>query len=278
MPDNETLKRWGDTACRYVRLEGENVVIRIDADAITIGPIQDTTERKAMWADAQWIVARLLETGAETVERDYEHTKDLILAGERIVGFLRGVLEHKDYVTRSTTLALCLASYDEAKRRRNAPSAYDHLRDRNALEGEPAPAEPPSAEKSLHDQPSIPEPETEVLYQVLFHWRRRQRIAEDDMRQLESAYMAINPNPQDPCPDNLARAYTRFFKAKNVVNYLEAAIHEQLGEHLSTIVQDDTTFPSEMRFQIQTRVAATPLTTRPLEGFTVTPPEGAENR
>ena len=271
---NETLERWGETATRYVRhdRDAKTISIGIDEDKLTLGPIEDATRAKAMWADGQSIVARLLETGAETVERNYERTKDLLLAGERIVGFLRGVIQNEKYVARSITLDLCLAAYDVAKRRASAPSAFQRLRDRDALDREPTPE--PAPGKKLHEQPPIPEPETELLYQVLYHWKKRHHSLDEELHRVREAYMATNPDPQEPCPADLARAYTSVFKAATVVQYLEGAIHEQLGEHLATVMPDGSgDFPTEIRFQVKMGILAvppTPLTTQPMTGFEVT--------
>ncbi len=257
---SDTLKKWGETAKQHVRLTNTGVVLRLDEEEIVI-PEGDVTTRKALWADLQWMVARLLETGAETVERNCDRTKHLLLAGERLVALCRAVVENKDHVARSITLARCLDAYDVAKRHARAPSVYERIRDPKALEGESQP-ETPSLESGAKDTgwtkaPTIPEPETEALYQVLFHWQTRLKAVDEELRRIKASHEGGDPNA--PCPEDLARAYTRFFKAKNVVAYLQAAIHEQLGEHLATLSDGETgDFPTEMRFQIQTMVLTSP--------------------
>ena len=255
----DTLSKWGDTAKQYVRLTDHAVVLHIDEDEIII-PEGDVTARKALWADIHWIVCRLLETGAETVSRNYERTSDLLLAGERLVALCRAVVEHKDHVARSITLARCLDAYDVAKRHARAPTVYERIRG-----AEPEPQQPAlelgTEDKGWMKAPSMPEPETEALYQVLVHWKRRLKAIEEELAVVKAKHEGGDPNA--PCPEDLAMAYKRAYKAQDVVSYLEAAIHEQLGEHLATVTDDDSgDFPSEIRFQIQTRF----LTSRSAEG------------
>lgn len=257
---SDTLKKWGETAKQFVRLTNTGVALRIDEEEILI-PEGDVTNRKALWSDLQWIVARVLETGAETVERDYDRTKHLLLAGERLVALCRSVVANKDHVARSITLARCLDAYDVAKRHARAPSVYERIRDPKALDGEPEPTEPPleasTEDKGWMKAPSMPEPETEALYQVLVHWQRRMKAINEEMERVRASHEGEDPNA--PCPDDLAMAYKRLFKARDVVAYLQAAIHEQLGEHLATLCSDGSgDFPSEIRFQIQTAVLTSP--------------------
>src|SRR5271166_696530 len=152
---NETLKRCGNVASQHVRHDpvAKTVVLCIDSDEVTIGPIEDTTERKVLWANVHGIVARLLETMAETIEKKYERTQELLLAGERIVAFLRAVVEQKDYVARSITLARCLDAYDVAKRHARAPSVYQTLRDPKSLDGEPERQQAPLEDETTDSGP-----------------------------------------------------------------------------------------------------------------------------
>ncbi len=252
---NDTLEKWGKTAEQYVRRTDTAVVLHVDEDEIVI-PVEDTTKRKALWADALWIVARFLETGAETVSGTYERAEGLLLAGERLAALCRHVVQYKGYVARSITLARCLDAYDVAKRRARAPTVYERLRGPSDLAGEPQP-EPSTLEASTEDKgwkkaPSMPEPETEALYQVLYCWQARLKVIDEELSRSKADHQ--DTDPQAPCPEDLGKAYDRFYKAKNVVGYLEAAINEQLGEHLGTITDDSKDFPSEIRFQINTVV------------------------
>lgn len=255
MPD-DTLARWGHQAKQHVRLTDTHVVLGIDEDKVEIGPFPDATARKAAWSDLQWIVARIMETTAEGISANYERTDDLILSAERLVALLRGVVEYGSLVARSSSLDLCIAAYDLAKARLRAPSAYDRIRNPNALEGEPEPEAPPAPEKQQGKEdipPSLPEPETEALYQVLFHWRKRLQNVDKELERLKLSFLSTDPNPNAPCPPDLARAYSRHFKVLTVVHYLESAIHEQVAEHHAQRTTEGE-YPTEMRFNIRTVV------------------------
>jgi hypothetical protein len=249
---SDTLDKWGTLASQHIHLTDASVRLHIDSDEIHI-PEPDKVRRKALWGDTWWIIARIMETAAETVSRNYERTDELLLAGERLVALCRGVMATNGYVARSITLARCIDAYDAAKRKFAAPSAYQRLRNPKALEEDPA-TEPPLEASTKDDQgwqkaPAIPEPETEALYQVYACWEKRLKIVDEELAVVRAAH--AGGDPQAPCPEPLARAYTHFFKTKNTVEFIRAALGEQLGEHMATLCSDgsgDT--PSEIRMRI----------------------------
>jgi hypothetical protein len=251
--DEGTLARWGAAAKEHVTLTDKHVILDFGGDKLLLGPIEDMTKRKALWSDVQWLIARAFETASPVTKERFDRQDDLIEAAERLIALVRGVHEApKGYVASNASIDLCLAAYDLAKANFHAPSVYDRLRDKDSLDKEPA---------KRPDRPAIPEPETEVLFQVLAHWKHRKREVAKELETLRAEHVRTPGFDTAPCPADLAKAYQRFFKAKSVCGYLEAAIHEQIGEHLAVPLPDGSgEAPTEFRFRMSYAFAEAPRT------------------
>lgn len=165
-------------------------------------------------------------------------------AALRIICVVREVLKGGKRLARTGTLELCVAAYDDAVRKMNAPSALERVQDPDNFEGDLKTEEPPP-ERTERQRP-IPEWETHSLYRSYYMWEALSKEAELDVKRLAAAHA----DPSLPPSDELARAYNRVFRAQDVMSFIARAISEAMAEHV-----DDAAEEGKVVMKMRTYVA-----------------------
>jgi hypothetical protein len=180
----------------------------------------------------------------------------VLSAALRIITLARAVQESGKRMVRAPVLAECLHLYDEAVRKWQAPSTYDRIRDPSNLEGEPK--EEPKPAEPADREPPVPEPETIMLYRAYESWREVFQAAEAELRRLQQdpAHI-IHVQGADRPSKELARAYSRVYRAQDVLAHLIPAIEDAVSAH----IDDETTAGvTKIKWRLEKLNAATEQT------------------
>jgi hypothetical protein len=126
---------------------------------------------------------------------------------------------------------MCLRAYDEAKRRLDAPTAFEHVLSDTALTRTTPTTE---HEKNRIDSWSEPVPEaaTAELLRARGAWEEVLRDAGIALEVSSLEYDKKGLDPQAPCPNDLALDYKRVFRAKEIVQGLSTLIDQALAGHM----------------------------------------------
>jgi len=181
---------------------------------------------------------------------------EVLRAAERIVGLLRRAQETNGSIPRETA-DLCLAAYDEAKKRAEDKTVFERVAEANedpfadGIKEDLPPPPLPAIEQQNPLTTPIPEPESDLIFVAFLAWQQVLIRAKESLGPLR----AKHGDPEKPPNDELAKAYKRVFRAQDVVHALDSAGHKAFIGHIAT---EGREFAWVMNFRVAKATTETP--------------------
>lgn len=164
---------------------------------------------------------------------------EVLRAAERIVGLLRRAQETGGSIPQ-VTADLCLAAFDEAKKRGEDKTVFERVAEANedpfadGIKEDLPPPPLPAIEIQNPLTAPIPEPESDLILVAFLAWQQVLIRAREQLRPLR----AKHEDPNKPPNDELAKAYKRVFRAQDVVHALDSAGHKAFIGHIASEVKE----------------------------------------